>query len=85
MQQTTLLDKTDQKLDSLLVLAARLWRSREGSLDTDPGGDAAGSRRSADTDSKAILLLVYGTVDMKILSNGQMSYLSMPHQQYSCD
>lgn len=58
MQQTTRPDISDQGLDSLLVLAAGPCRSRGGSLDTDPGGDAADSRKSAQTDYWVTFLLV---------------------------
>ena len=47
VQQAAHLDITDQKPDSLLVLAALLWCSRGDSPDTDPEGDAPSSMQSA--------------------------------------
>ena len=73
MHHATHLDTTDQKSDSLLVLAARPWRSREGSHDIDPGGGAAGSRKSAQIYFRVLMLLIYGKVDLKLHSDRQTS------------
>ena len=57
----------------------------EGSLDTDPEGGAADSRMSAQTEIKVLLLQTDGRLDVRVYNDEQMSHLSVPHQQYSCD